>query len=170
MGSLKYREITSPDINNGLGCRVTIWISGCGRKCPHCHNQELWKYGCGNDIWDAKDRIREELSKPYISGLTLSGGDPLDQSPDALVELYDFICWVKEEFPNKNIWIYSGDYFANLVKDKEFILRKCDVLVDGPYIHELRDITLPFRGSDNQSIIDLVKTFSSGEVTELKIE
>lgn len=170
MGSLKYISVTSPDINNGLGCRATLWISGCNRRCPHCHNQELWRYDIGKPINEAKEEVEKALNKPYIKGLTLSGGDPLDQDDEALKELYEFVSWLKVRFPSKDIWIYSGDYFKHFDGLAMDILKLCDVMVDGPYIHELRDITLPFRGSQNQSIIDLKKTFEKGEVIELEIK
>ena len=163
---MKYRCVTKPDINNGLGCRVTLWISGCNRKCPHCHNSELWDYTIGKDMSECFGEIAPILELPYIQGLTLSGGDPLDQSNESLFELIQFLRQVKEHFPTKDIWIYCGDEFENIIQNElaRNVLMLCDVLVDGKFIMEQRDITLPFRGSRNQRIIDLKKTFEQGEV------
>ena len=161
---MKIIDITSPDINNGIGCRVTVWVSGCRHACPGCHNQELWDYNNGEDITSktTMSKLFKELSKPWIKGVTFSGGDPLDQSRESLMDLLKCILYIRHNFPDKDIWIYSGDTYENLITDitKASILRNCDVLVDGPYKRELRDITLPFRGSSNQRIIDLKKTMS----------
>ena len=149
--------ITHPDIENGLGCRVTLWCSGCSHHCPGCHNKHTWQYGLGKKLEDVKDIIFDAVDKSYIKGITLSGGDPLDQSYPALQQLHLFITEFKEEFPDKDIWIYSGDVLEELVKSpiKKRILQKCDVLVDGPFVQELYDPDIAFRGSTNQRIINL---------------
>ena len=168
---MKYRCITSPDINNGLGCRVTLWVSGCNRKCPHCHNSELWDYTIGKDLTECFEELQPILQKSYIKGLTLSGGDPLDQTNESLFELIQLIRKVKEQFPTKDIWIYCGEEFENIVQNElaKEVLKLCDVLVDGKFIMEQRDITLPFRGSRNQRLIDLKKTFNCGNVVNFEI-
>lgn len=151
--------LTTPDVENGLGCRVTIWCAGCSHHCPGCHNQHTWSYNQGKCIEDQNviESILKEAEKPYIKGITFSGGDPLDQSYEALQQLERFIKIFKEELPVKDIWIYSGEVFEELIKTpvKRRILKKCDFLVDGPFIQELKDPDLPFRGSKNQRIIDL---------------
>ena len=151
--------LTAPDVENGLGCRVTIWCAGCSHHCPGCHNQHTWSYNQGKCIEDRNviESILKEAEKPYIKGITFSGGDPLDQSYEALQQLERFIKIFKEELPGKDIWIYSGDVFEELIKTpvKRRILKKCDFLVDGPFIQELKDPDLPFRGSKNQRIINL---------------
>lgn len=151
--------LTTPDVENGLGCRVTIWCAGCSHHCPGCHNQHTWSYNQGKCIEDPNviESILKEAEKPYIKGITFSGGDPLDQSYEALQQLERFIKIFKEELPGKDIWIYSGEVFEELIKTpvKRRILKKCDFLVDGPFIQELKDPDLPFRGSKNQRIIDL---------------
>lgn len=177
---LRYRTITSPDINNGLGCRMTIWVSGCNHQCPGCHNHELWDYNAGNPLFDTKvmDKICNGLiEKPYIKGITLSGGDPLHQSDENLIELKKFIDYIYTIVYSKrkfDIWVYSGDTYENLIKNKliKNVLEKCDVLVDGPFKIDLRDITLPFRGSSNQRIIDLKSTMSNkhGKIIELDVK
>ena len=160
---MNYCGITAPDIANGNGCRVVLWISGCNHKCKGCHNPETWDYKYGK-IFDeeAKNIIARWLSKPYIKGLTLSGGDPLNRNNDELIEILDLCKYVKTKFPDKDIWIYTGYTLEELIdlsnKNKDInieILNQCDYLVDGPFIKELRDLSIPFRGSTNQRIIDL---------------
>lgn len=160
---MKILSITGPDLSNGLGNRITIWVSGCTHKCPGCHNSHAWDYNIGTDI-NIEDNfnkiyklIESELNKPYIQGITLSGGDPLDQSDENIQVLIKLIENIKQKFPEKDIWIYSGDVFENLIKNKykKQLLKLCDVLVDGPFIKEQQKVGLPFRGSDNQRIIKL---------------
>jgi anaerobic ribonucleoside-triphosphate reductase activating protein len=157
----KVLTITHPDVENGTGCRVTIWASGCPHHCPGCHNKHTWEYGQGKNIFDVKEQIFEAVDKPYIKGITLSGGDPMGQSFPALQQLEIFIDDFKKEFPDKDIWIYSGDTIENLVLSfiKKRILMKCDYLVDGPFIQEQYDPDLEFRGSSNQRIINLKEWF-----------
>lgn len=151
---MRYLNITHPDVNNGLGCRVTLWVSGCSHKCPGCHNQGTWDYNIGSPLKNAWKEIKEQLEKSYIKGLTVSGGDPLAQSEESLNELYLFLKKVKKTFPSKDIWLYTGYVMDEINKDenKWKILEFCDVVVDGPYVKDLRDTTLPFRGSSNQKI------------------
>ena len=157
---MNYCGITAPDIANGTGCRVVLWISGCNHKCKVCHNPETWDYKYGKNFdEDAKNIIYQWLSKPYIKGLTISGGDPLDRSNDELLEILDLCIYVKTNFPDKDIWIYSGCTYEQLLETSNTnilnILLQSDYLVDGPFIKELRDLSIPFRGSTNQRIIDL---------------
>ena len=125
---MKYESITSSDVNNGLGCRVTLWISGCTHHCKQCHNRKTWSFSSGK-VYNGKveEVLFNEIDKPYIKGFTLSGGDPLD-SPDGVLELLQ--------------------HFRE-------ILELSDILVDGMYDCTKRDISLAFRGSSNQRIIDL---------------
>lgn len=157
--NFRVLTITQPDTENGTGCRVTIWCAGCSRHCPGCHNQHTWSYNQGKQLLDAdvKNKLYDTVSKDYIQGITFSGGDPLDQSHQALTELYMFISEFKNDFPDKDIWIYSGGYFEELIQHRIIrkILSKCDVLVDGPFIKEQYDPDLSFRGSSNQRIIYL---------------
>lgn len=163
---LKVLDITAPDINNGLGCRVTLWVAGCKHHCKGCHNQWTWNFNQGKDFTFYRREIFEDLAewldKDYIDGITFSGGDPLTQTDEALTELYDIIAWVKKRYPEKNIWLFTGytkeqlDELDNKIINK--ILNDIDVLVDGPYVEELRDIAhTPFRGSTNQRLIELHK-------------
>ena len=150
---MRYINVTSPDINNGTGCRVTVWVAGCSHKCKGCHNPQTWDYEQGEtDIWND---LSERLSKPYIKGVTFSGGDPLSQSDENLQELDNLIDRIKSEFPDKDIWLFTGDVYEEAIKNplKSKIISKCDVIVDGPYLFYLRDTSLAFRGSSNQRII-----------------
>lgn len=169
---MNYIKISKEDMNNGLGLRVVLWVSGCELHCENCQNPQTWNKNSGV-LFDetAKQEIFEELSKPYIAGLTLSGGHPLEDYN--LETVYLLLKEVKEKFPQKNIWLYTGytwEYiFLEVVTDnfdvnrvyRQEIVRMCDVLVDGPYIEKQRDITLKWRGSRNQRVIDVQKTLLS---------
>ena len=151
---MKYSEITYPDVNNGEGCRVTLFVSGCSHRCKGCHNPETWNFDFGKDFNDdVKIRLFDIVSKPYIKGLTLSGGDPLDSYDDVL----DLVKEFRNRFgETKDIWVYTGYVIDDLLNlNKEEILEYIDVLVDGEYIEERRDVSLAFRGSKNQRIIKM---------------
>ena len=154
---MKILNITSPDVNNGIGFRVTLWIAGCSHHCRGCHNPESWDYNQGKPLREVRKDLFDKLDKSYIKGLTLSGGDPLAQSRRNLLELYFLLRRIKKRFPNKDIWIYSGYTHEEILQDKfkKLVLSQCDVLVDGLYKYALRDTSLPFRGSSNQRIIYL---------------
>ena len=149
---MKYLNMSNDDLRNGEGVRVVLWVSGCNHFCKGCHNPESWN--CNNGYTfneEAKEELFKELNKTYITGLTLSGGDPL--FPSNRDELTKLCKEVKEKFPNKDIWCWTG-YLYEEVKSLP-IMQYIDVLIDGPYIEELRDITLQWRGSSNQKIIKL---------------
>lgn len=146
---MKYFKITHPDINNGLGCRVTVWISGCRHACVNCHNQALWDFNKGKD-WNStiESRIYEILSLPYMKGITFSGGDPL-YSYEEVMQLCGRI---KEKFPDKDIWLYTGFTYEEVCDQFPKVFDCVDTLVTDPYIDELRDTTLPWVGSSNQRV------------------
>ena len=155
---LRILDITAPDINNGNGARVTLWVSGCSHKCKGCHNSWTWNYNQGKIFAEDSDEILNKLSnwlsRDYVDGLTISGGDPLDQDKNTLFELKQIVNWVKTNFPSKTIWIYTGYTYEELNEYQLAVVENIDVLVDGPYKEELRDIAhCPFRGSTNQRII-----------------
>lgn len=162
---MNYEKIDKCSVSNGVGVRTVLWVSGCDIHCYNCHNQQTWDFNSGIPFTEeTMQEILEDLSKPYIKGLTLSGGHPLD--PQNAPKVLEIVKRVKMVFPNKDIWIYSGYVWEDIIKDdilKE-ILKRTDVLVDGAYIDELRDISLAFRGSSNQRIIDVKKTLEKGEV------
>jgi anaerobic ribonucleoside-triphosphate reductase activating protein len=156
---MKYSEITYPDVNNGEGCRVTLFVSGCSHCCKGCHNPETWNFDFGKDFNDdVKNRLFEIVSKPYIKGLTLSGGDPLDSYDDVLNLVKEF----RKHFGElKDIWLYTGYMIDDLLDlNKEEILDYIDVLVDGKYDESQRDVSLPFRGSKNQRIIKIKERYA----------
>lgn len=159
---LRILDITAPDINNGNGIRITVWIAGCTHKCKGCHNPWTWNYNQGKDFISEQDEILNKLSdwlsRDYVDGVTFSGGDPLDQNITALKELMLLVKWIKRNYPSKTIWVYTGSVYEELSEYQKEILKLCDVLVDGPYKEELRDIAhCPFRGSTNQRILYLNK-------------
>lgn len=175
---MNYMQIDKTSISNGLGVRTVLWCAGCNIKCKNCFNPETWDFNAGKRFDDkAKQYLFEQLNKPYIKGLTLSGGHPL--AYENLPDVYDVVKEVKEKFSQKDIWLYTG--YALTITDfdtsidcgfdnaaiRNYILAMCDVVVDGPYIDEQRDVTLAFRGSKNQRIIDVKETLKCGEVVTL---
>lgn len=162
---MNYEKIDKCSVSNGLGVRTVLWVSGCDVHCKSCHNQSTWDFNSGIPFTDdTMQEILYDLSKPYIKGLTLSGGHPLD--PHNAPKVLEIVKRVKMVFPNKDIWIYSGYVWENIIKDETLreILKYTDVLVDGAYVDELRDISLPFRGSSNQRIISVQKSLAENKV------
>ena len=162
---MNYIKVTKNDIANGIGVGCVLWVSGCDIHCKNCHNQSTWDFNSGQLFTeDTMQEILLTLTKPYISRLTLSGGHPLD--PHNAPEVLKIVKRVKMVFPNKDIWIYSGYEWENIIKDETLreILKYTDVLVDGAYVDELRDISLAFRGSSNQRIIDVPKSLEQNKV------
>ena len=163
---MNYIKITKNDIDNGIGIGCVLWVSGCDIHCKNCHNQSTWDFNAGQPFTEnTMQEILLTLTKPYISRFTLSGGHPLDphNAPEVLKR-------VKMVFPNKDIWIYSGYEWENIIKDETLrkILKYTDVLVDGAYIDELRDISLPWAGSKNQRVIDIKNTLAESKVVLYK--
>ena len=158
---MNYHNITYDDMNNGDGLRVVLWVAGCDHCCPGCQNPVTWDPNDGL-IFDEKaaSELRGWLDKDYISGLSLSGGDPLfTENRDMVLT----ICRaVKEAFPDKTIWLYTG-YCYEDIKDLP-VMEYIDVLVDGPYVEKLRDTTLKWRGSSNQRVIDVNRTRELGQI------
>ena len=164
---MRYQAIYKSSIADGLGWRVVLFVSGCEHRCKGCHNENSWNKDLGKEFTDDDLRIiLDELKKPEIDGLTLSGGDPLAEYNRDYINA---ICkYIKLFFPNKNIWLYTG-YLWEEIKDLE-LLKNIDVLIDGPFIQELRDITLAFRGSSNQRIIDVKESLKQNKVIEKEID
>lgn len=168
---MNYLTVTAPDINNGNGLRVTVWVAGCSNRCPGCHNQHTWNYNQGNPIMQAMDEINEWINRKYINGLTVSGGDPFSQTDENLDKLHEFLLTFKSEHMDKNIWLYTGEIFEHALEHpiKRRIIELCDVIIDGPFINELRDTTLAFRGSSNQRIIDVTKSLEANDTVIMHI-
>lgn len=174
---INYHNITHDDMNNGDGLRVVLWLSGCSHHCFNCQNPQTWNPDSGIPFDElAKQEIFNELSKDYISGITLSGGDPLHENN--LSEVLSLVEEILNLFPSKTIWLYTGYTCENLIDGihypldatwedsviRKSIIKLCDVLVDGEYIDEQRNITLPWRGSSNQRVIDVQKSLKQGKV------
>ena len=165
---MNYMKIDKTSIGNGLGCRCVLWVNGCSLNCYNCHNKEAQDFDAGK-LFDerAKQFLFERLSKPYIKGLSISGGHPLD--PHNFEDVFALVKEVKEKFPNKDIWLYTGYLYEELYyREISRILLYIDVIVDGPYIAEQRDITLAFRGSHNQRLIDVKETIKQGKIITLQ--
>ena len=169
-----YSAIKYTDIANGLGVRTVLFVSGCRNRCKGCFQPETWNFNNGQ-LFDkeAEDAIIESLKPDYIKGLTLLGGDPFE--PENQVGLIEFVRRVKRECPKKDIWAYTGylldkDFFPGnrLYGDvTEELLSYIDVLVDGPFVEEKKSLSLKFKGSSNQRVIDMHKYRECGVIEEL---
>lgn len=168
---MHYGNLKKYDIANGEGVRVTLFVSGCTNHCKGCFQKETWDFDFGQ-IYDKKveDEILEALNKPYIKGLTLLGGEPFEEENQKV--LTKLLKRVKEELPQKDIWAYTGfildqdllKYGRRHFEMTDEMLSYIDVLVDGPFIEDKKDISLAFRGSKNQRIIDLKKTLQDERI------
>ncbi len=158
---MKYHNITKDDMLNGDGLRVVLWVAGCSHHCPECQNPITWDPEDGLEFDEAaKAEIFAELEHSYISGITFSGGDPLYVgNRDAVTA---FAKEVKEKYPNKTIWLYSGYEYEQVWELP--IMQYVDVMVDGRYVKELRDTQAHWKGSTNQKVIDVVKTRATGDI------
>ena len=171
--TMNYCAIKRSDVANGPGMRVTLFVSGCTNHCPGCFQPETWDFDYGEPFTEAtENRLMELLTPSYIAGLTLLGGDPFEPSNQRA--LLPFLQRVRKVLPKKNIWAYTG-----FVLDKELLvdgshprcevtdemLSLIDVLVDGRFVEAKKNITLKFRGSENQRLIDMNKTRETGEIT-----
>lgn len=168
---MNYLGIDKSSISNGPGVRVVLWVSGCTCRCKGCQNPESWDF-CAGKLFDddAKQELFDALNKPYIKGITFSGGNPIERKNIGCI--YDLIKEIKIKFSDKDIWLYTGweltinnfqSFYLDMVMADE-IYKMCDVIVDGPYIEEQRDITLKFRGSKNQRLIDVKETIKQGKI------
>jgi anaerobic ribonucleoside-triphosphate reductase activating protein len=159
---MRYADITTCDIANGEKLGVVLWCQGCSLACPGCHNTFVQSPAEGREFTQREeDLIFEELKRPQIKRLTLSGGHPLE--PYNIQKCTELCKKVKSNFPDVDIWCYTGFAWEN-VKDLE-IMKYLDVLVDGPYIEACRDISLPWRGSSNQRLIDVQASLKNNNVT-----
>lgn len=169
---MNYCEIKNCDIANGVGVRISLFVSGCTNHCEQCFQPETWDFNFGKKFTaDTEKTIIDMLSPEYINGLTLLGGEPFE--PKNQKELVPFLKKVRETYPKKTIWCFTGfRYDDELLKDGSYprceytdeMLSFLDVLVDGRFVNALKDISLRFRGSSNQRVIDLNKTRAQGEI------
>ena len=159
---MNFAQIRKYDVANGPGIRTTIFVTGCTHKCPNCFNEEYQDFNFGNP-WTHKetDEVIEDLKLDEVKGLTVLGGEPFQNEVDLLQILRD----IKKEV-QKDIWIFSGYTYEEILKDqdKKKLLEECDVLVDGRFVEALKDLSLRFRGSSNQRIIDIKKSLEANKV------
>ena len=166
-----YADIKKIDVANGPGVRVSLFVSGCTHHCKGCFNQEAWDFHYGRPYTqETEDEILQALSPSYIAGLTLLGGEPFE--PQNQAALLPLLRRVRRELPEKNIWAYSGFLYEDMLREgshprcevTDELLGMVDVLVDGRFVEALKDISLRFRGSSNQRLIDLNATRAAGAV------
>jgi anaerobic ribonucleoside-triphosphate reductase activating protein len=158
---MNYATIKTTDIANGVGVRVSLFVSGCRRKCKGCHNYEAWDFKYVTPFTkETEDFIIYSLSHDWIDGLSLLGGEPFE--PEHQEGLLRLLERVHRDLPAKTVWAYSGYTFEE-IQDSP-LLKYVDVLVDGEFVEDKKNITLQFRGSENQRIIDVKKTFATGSV------
>lgn len=176
---MNYHNITYPDMNNGDGLRVVLWLSGCSHHCYNCQNPQTWDANSGI-LFDesAREELFRELNKDYISGLTLTGGDPLYEAN--LDGVLDLVNEIRLLCPNKSIWIYSGFEWNQVFNDGVYltkdcpgwkrreIIKKCNILVDGKYIDSQRNPSKKWAGSDNQKVILIQKSLKQGKVITIE--
>lgn len=171
---MNYSAIKYCDIANGIGVRTVLFVSGCRNHCKDCFQPETWSFSYGEPFTrDVEDEIITSLEPDYIKGLTLLGGDPFE--PENQEALLPFMKRVKAECPGKDVWAYTGYVLdRDLVpggkcytKDTEELLDTIDILVDGPFVTEQKDITLKFKGSKNQRVLDCAHYRKTGELVEV---
>ena len=159
---MNYADIKKVDVANGEGVRVSLFVSGCTHQCKGCFNKEAWDFNYGKPFTqETIDKVINYLDNPYISGLTILGGEPLEHENQK--GLLPLLKKVKEKFPEKNVWCYTGYRYDKDIMEKMYknwketpeMLSYIDVLVDGEFEEDKKDITLKFRGSSNQRIINL---------------
>lgn len=155
---MRYHNITKDDMLNGDGLRVVLWVAGCSHCCKECHNPLTWDPEGGLPFdEEAKKEIFEQLDKPYIAGITFSGGDPLHAANRLGVR--DLMAEIKEKYPEKTIWLYTGDVWENIFHYP--LMQYVDVVVDGEFQEELKDVKLLWKGSSNQRVIDVQKSLET---------
>lgn len=168
---MNYAEIKTCDIANGPGVRVSLFVSGCTHRCKGCFNEIAWDFEYGKEFdEDTMKRLLDALRPDYVRGLTLLGGEPMEYRNQ--LGLLPFIRRVRAELPQKDIWCFSGYLFDSQIRDEmckkwaetREMLSYIDVMVDGKFVEELKDITLRFRGSSNQRIIDVKASLATGNV------
>ena len=172
---MRYAQIRELDISNGEGVGVALFVQGCRFACKNCFNPDTWDFNSGK-AWtqDTEDKLIELASRPYIKRLSILGGEPLaDENLDGVLHLVNRF---RLSFPNKSIWIYSGFRWSEIFNDGVYltkdcagwkrreIIKQCTVMVDGRYIDSQRDITLKWRGSSNQRVIDTQKSLKENKI------
>lgn len=166
---MNYTLIRSMDIANGEGIGTALFVSGCPFHCEGCFNPETWDYGYGKEFTQKTlISLIEATDKPYINRISILGGEPL--APVNLETVSLVIESLKKRFPEKRIWIYSGYTYESLNKNQLRVISKADILVDGQFIKEKKDLNLKFRGSSNQRIIDIQQTIKKSRLTLWEVD
>lgn len=159
---MRYSQIKKYDVANGLGVRTSLFVTGCTHKCFNCFNKELQSFNSG-ELWtDTETKlIIDHLSDNHVAGLSILGGEPM-QNAEGLISMIREV----KQHTDKNIWLWSGYEYEDIISDKQRLnlLREVDVLIEGKFIDRLKDITLKFRGSSNQRVIDVKKSLDSGKI------
>lgn len=169
---MNYIRIDKDNMVNGPGIRTVLWVSGCEHKCKNCHNPETWSFSAGQLFTkEALSEIRETLLNDYITGLTITGGDPLNHRN--ILDVLTLCKKIKTEFPNKSIWVYTGGDFEEYIKSDtdtvyHEILNYIDVIIDGEFIESLKDVNLKWRGSSNQRLINVKESIDKNTVVLLE--
>lgn len=162
---MKYSKIRKMDISNGEGVRVSLFVQGCSFHCKNCFNPETWDFNKGKEFTTAEiQKIIELANKDYIAGLSVLGGEPLHNNN--VDEVFRIVATFKEKFPNKDIWLWTGFKFEDAIKDskRKSILCNIDVLIDGQFEEDKKDLTLKWRGSSNQRVIDCKKSLAENKI------
>lgn len=165
---MNYADIRPIDVANGPGVRVSLFVSGCTHHCRECFNPETWDFAYGSPFGEEQiQTILSDLDKPYIRGLSLLGGEPF--APQNQAAVLELVCRVRAAFPGKDIWCYSGYLWEDLAAGRvgchsRTLLEGLDVLVDGPFVLEQKNLSLRFRGSENQRLIDVPATLRTGTI------
>lgn len=174
---MRYASIRSLDISNGEGVGVSLFVQGCDRHCFNCFNSDTWDFNGGKE-WteETKNKFIKLINRPYINRISVLGGEPLAEQN--LDEVLSLIKEIRISFPEKTIWLYTGYKFEDLINEihypldskwedkawRQSIVKLCDVLIDGEYIDEQRDITLKWRGSSNQRVIDVKQSLTQNKI------
>ena len=165
---MNYADIRPIDVANGPGIRVSLFVSGCTHHCRECFNPETWDFHYGAPFTETEvQSILKHLAPGHIKGLSLLGGEPFE--PENQATVLSLVRRVRAEYPSKDVWCYSGYLFEALRDGKvgthsRELLEQLDVLVDGPFVIEKKDLSLRFRGSSNQRLIDVLASLKAGEV------
>lgn len=171
---MNWAEIKTNDIANGEGVRTSLFVSGCRHHCKNCFNDIAWDFGYGELFTEeTMEKIFDSIDHPWINGVTLLGGEPFE--PENQRVLVPFLVMLREKFPDKTVWCYTGFTIEQILGKSEpksraatdvsnKMLSLIDVLVDGPYVESLHDISLKFRGSSNQRVIDMKKSIESNKI------
>ena len=160
---MRYNKIRKMDVSNGPGVRVSIFFQGCAFHCKNCFNPETHDFDSGKEYTvEVRDKIVSLTSKPYIMRFSILGGEPLVERN--IQELIILINLIKEKRPDIKIWLYTGNTYEKIIDKYYDLLKLVDVLIDGPFIDDLKDLRLRFRGSSNQRVIDVKKTIETGKI------